>query len=109
MKRSKSLLDDFVKKDGPVATFGDNNKGKTKGFGTIQCNTMEFKNVSYVKGLRHNLISINHICDVGYKVHFNKEEANIFYSKKSIVLTANRENDIYVLELLFVLKYFPSL
>lgn len=47
-----SLLDDFVKKDGPVVTFGDHNNGKTKGFGTIQYKTMEFKNFSYVKGLR---------------------------------------------------------
>ena len=33
----KSLLDDYVKKDGPVVTYGDNSKGQTKGFGTIKC------------------------------------------------------------------------
>lgn len=91
-----SLLDDFVKKDGPVVTFGDHNNGKTKGFGTIQYKTMEFNNFSYVKGLRYNLISISQLCDVGYKVHFSKEERNITDSKNSTLLTANRKNDIYV-------------
>ena len=27
----KSLLDDYVKKDGPTVTYGDNSKGQTKG------------------------------------------------------------------------------
>ena len=68
----KSLLSDFVKKDGPAGTYGDNSEGKTKGFGTIKCKSVEFTNVSYVKGLKHNLISISQLCDADYEVHFSK-------------------------------------
>ncbi|KAL4562224.1 hypothetical protein LXL04_034422 [Taraxacum kok-saghyz] len=95
----KSLLDDYVKKDGPVVTYGDNSKGQTKGFGTIKCKSVEFKNVSYVKGLKHNLVSISQLCDADYEVHFNKKEGKVIDSKMVPVLTANRQNDIYVLEI----------
>nr|KAJ0217208.1 hypothetical protein LSAT_V11C300134080 [Lactuca sativa] len=71
---SKSLLEDYVKKIGPVVTHGDNGKGFTKGYGNIKCNNVVFQNVSYVKGLKHNLISINQLCDADYEVHFTKKE-----------------------------------
>lgn len=44
MTRFKSLLEDFVKKDGPIATYEDNGKGTTKGFGTVKCKSVVFKN-----------------------------------------------------------------
>ena len=99
MTGSKALLSDFVKRDGPAVTYGDNSKGKTKGFGTIKCKSVEFKNVSYVKGLQHNLISISQICDADYEVHFNKREGQILNKAAEPVLTASRKNDIYVLDM----------
>ena len=60
---------------------------------------MEFKNVSYVKGLKHNLVSISQLCDADYEVHFNKKERKVLDSKMIHVLTANRQNDIYVLDM----------
>ena len=77
MTGSKSLLEDYVKKVGPAVTYGDNGKGSTKGFGTIKCNNVVFKNVSYVKGLKHDLIFISQICDADYDVHFTKKEGTI--------------------------------
>ena len=74
MIRFKSLLDDFVIKDGPIITYRDDSKGKIKGFGMLKCKYFEFKNDSYVKGLKYNLISVIHLCDVDYGVHFNKKE-----------------------------------
>nr|KAJ0205508.1 hypothetical protein LSAT_V11C500231720 [Lactuca sativa] len=74
MTGSKSLLEDYVKKTGPVVTYGDNGKGFTKGYGNIKCNNVVFQNVSYVKGLKHNLISISQLCDADYEVHFTKKE-----------------------------------
>lgn len=68
----KSLLEDYVKKYGFVVTYGNNSKGKTKGYGTIKCNSVQFSNVSYVKSLKNNLITISKLCDFDYEVHFNK-------------------------------------
>lgn len=84
----------MLKKDGPIVTYGDDSKGKTKRFRIIRCKNMEFKNDSYVMGLEYNLISINQLCDVDYEDHFNKNEGNTIDSKKSISLTTNRKNNI---------------
>ena len=73
MTGTKSLLEDYVKKDGPAVTYGDNGKGKTKGFGSISCKDVTVKNVSYVKGLKHTPISIGQLCDVDYEVHSTKD------------------------------------
>ena len=95
----KSLLEDYVKKAGPAVTYGVNSKGQPKGFGTIKCKSVEFKNVSYVKGLKHNLVSISQLCDTDFEVHFNKKEGKVTDSRMVPVLTTNRQNDIYVMDM----------
>ena len=70
----KSLLEDYVKKDGPELTYRDNGKVKIKGYGSIKCKSVTFKDVSYVKGLKHNLIAISHFFDTDYEVYFSKKE-----------------------------------
>nr|KAJ0190081.1 hypothetical protein LSAT_V11C800430260 [Lactuca sativa] len=99
MTGSKSLLEDYVKKTGPAVTYGDNGKGFTKGYGNIKCNNVIFQNVSYVKGLKHNLISISQLCDADYEVHFTKKEGRVVNTDKNIVLSASRKDDIYVLDM----------
>lgn len=85
MTGCKSLLSNYVKKYGPVVTFGDNKQGIHKGFGSIEYMNVEFNDVSYVKGLRHYLLSISQLCDVGYKVNFSEKEGNNINSKNSIL------------------------
>ena len=49
-----------LKEDDGVVTFGDNDQGKIVDIGKIQINSTIFiDNVLYVKGLKHNLISIS--------------------------------------------------
>ena len=58
-------------KEGGVVTFGDNGKGQIIRIGKIQITPSTFiKNILYVSGLRHNLISINQLCEIGYKFSF---------------------------------------
>ena len=48
------------KEDGGIVTFGDNGQGKIVDIDKIQINSTTFiDNVHYVKGLKHNLISIS--------------------------------------------------
>nr|KAJ0216932.1 hypothetical protein LSAT_V11C300102190 [Lactuca sativa] len=89
MTGSKSLMEDYVKKTGPAVTYGDNGKGFTKGYGNIKCNNVVFQNVSYVKALKHNLISISQLCDADYEVHFTKKEGRVVNTNKNIVLSAS--------------------
>jgi len=58
MTRDKSLLTDVVKKTGPCVTFGGDGLGYTKGYGKLKVGNVTIDDVSYVKGLNHNLLSI---------------------------------------------------
>ncbi|RZB42673.1 hypothetical protein D0Y65_053311 [Glycine soja] len=82
MTGDKSKLIDFVSKEGGYVTFGDNNKGKIMGEGNIgnQYKT-QIKNVLYVDGLKHNLLSITQLCDKGFKIEFNN---NCFLISKAM-------------------------
>ena len=73
MTSDKSKLSDFVSKDGGYITFGDNNKGKIMGEGNIKNqHKTQIKNMLYVDGLKHNLLSISQLCDKGFKIEFNR-------------------------------------
>ena len=49
-----------------------------------------------VDGLKHNLISISQLWDIGYKVLFDKKECTIFESTTNkIIFTGNRKHNVY--------------
>ena len=70
MTGCKSLLCDFRKCLGPIVTFGDASEGKTEGYGVLTNGLLTFRRVSYVNGLKHNLMSVSQLCDAGYEVRF---------------------------------------
>ncbi|KAF1885917.1 hypothetical protein Lal_00049321, partial [Lupinus albus] len=58
-----NFLDLSLKGKGYV-TYGDNNKGKILGTGTVgNSSHTQIENVLYVEGLEHNLLSISQLCD----------------------------------------------
>ena len=58
-------------KEGGVVIFGDNGKGQIIEISKIQITPSTFiENVLYVRGLRHILISISQLYDIGYKFSF---------------------------------------
>ena len=60
----KFKLIDFVSKERGYITFEDNNKGNIMGEGNIENQyKTQIKNVLYVDGLKHNLLSISQLCD----------------------------------------------
>ena len=77
MTTLRSLLTDFMEKDGPIVVFGNNNEEVVMGFGTFECKDFKMKEVFYVKGLKINLISISQLCDGGYKVLFDCHEGKV--------------------------------
>nr|KAJ0200334.1 hypothetical protein LSAT_V11C600335670 [Lactuca sativa] len=83
-----------------------NGKGAKKGYGSIKFNSVVFKNVSYVKGLQHNLISISQLFEVGYEILFNKREGKVVDQKSVTDLTTSQQNDIYVLDMFSTGKNF---
>ena len=75
-------------------------KGKILGIGTIGKSSMPLiQNVSYVKGLNFNLLSISQFCDSGYEVSFNKDECIVRNLDKTILFTGKRKNNLYEVDL----------
>ena len=95
--RIHSLLSILKSKDDGIVTFGDNAKGKIVGIRNIGNPDNPFiENVLLVDGLKHNLISIRQLCDVGYKVLFDKKECTIFDSiTNKVIFTRNRKHNVY--------------
>lgn len=72
MTRKKTLLKELKKVDEPMIIFERNEKPtKTKGVGSIKRNGLEIKEISYVKGLKFNLLSTSQFYDKGYTIEFN--------------------------------------
>lgn len=76
----KSLLTEFMEKDGLILVFGNNSEEVIMGVGTFKCRAFKLRNVFYVKGLKRNLLSISQLCDASYSVLFDCNEGKVVVS-----------------------------
>ncbi|GKF98725.1 hypothetical protein Tco_0297508, partial [Tanacetum coccineum] len=95
-------LSDFKEYKGGYVAFGNDPKGgRITGKGTIKTSCIDFENVSYVKELKFNLLSVSQICDKKHNVLFTDSECLILSPEFKIVdenlvlLRAPRKNDVY--------------
>ncbi|CAH9089121.1 unnamed protein product, partial [Cuscuta epithymum] len=100
MTGSRRLLSNYMASEGPKVTFGNVEKqGETKGVGDLSINELTIQNISYVKGLKFNLISTSQLCDNGYNVTFSKDICLIRDVKNDkTVLTGRRKKDMYIVD-----------
>ena len=88
-----------IKEEG-VITFGDNGKGYIIGLGKIQITPTFIEKVLYVRGLRHNLIRISQLCDIGCKVSFESLLCIVTNPiDNSIIFIGNRQGNVYMIDL----------
>ncbi|KAJ9539027.1 hypothetical protein OSB04_031760 [Centaurea solstitialis] len=98
MTGTLELLFHYVNKEGSSVAFGGNQKGKIKGYGMIVKGEVTVNQVSYVDGLKHNLISVSQLCDNGMDVMFKIKFCILYKADTHIeVLKANRRGDLYLL------------
>ncbi|XP_068504053.1 uncharacterized protein [Phaseolus vulgaris] len=76
------------KQEGHV-TYGDNNKGRILGRGSIgDKSILIIHDVLYVEGPKHNLLNISQLCDKGYQVVFVLSMMNLGYGiEESLTFT----------------------
>jgi len=78
---------DLQPHDGGTITFGGKQQGNIKGIGKVgKKDSTAIDNVFYVKGLKHNLLSISQFCDSGYSVSFSKDNCIIKNKDQTILL-----------------------
>jgi len=101
MIRAASKFISISLKQDTHVTYGDNNKGKILGKGTISNgSSLLIHDVLYVEGLKHSLLSINQLCDKGYQVTFKKNSCEIrLPNSKDVLFIGKRSNNIYLLDI----------
>ncbi|GJT11999.1 hypothetical protein Tco_0859041 [Tanacetum coccineum] len=95
----KQYMHIYSKESSPKVVFGDDSSGDTEGYSLVNCNGITFTRVTYVNGLKHNLINISQLCDVNYKVLFTKTQGTIYNQNDKVVLIAPRRRDVYVIDI----------
>ncbi|KAJ9566336.1 hypothetical protein OSB04_002302 [Centaurea solstitialis] len=97
MTGTLELLSSYIKQEGSFVAFGGNQKGRIKGYGMIVKGEVRMNQVSYVDGLKHNLVSVSQLCDNGLDVMF-KIKYCIMYKARTLieVMRASRRGDLYL-------------
>ena len=92
---------DLKPKTGGDVTFGDNSKGQIKGIGyTRNKSSTYIENVLLVKSLKHNLLSISQLCDIGHKVIFECMSCQVIDVKTNkLIFNGHHQGNVYVVYL----------
>ena len=77
MSGDKSLFSELVSYDGGTVKFGNNENAAIIGKGNVDAGAGRIQNVLYVEGLKHSLLSVSQIYDMGYTVTFKKNGVEI--------------------------------
>ncbi|XP_059623068.1 uncharacterized protein LOC132266233 [Cornus florida] len=88
-----SKLNSLQQFDGGNVIFGDNQRAKIVGIGTVSKSKElpEIQEVLLVEGLKHNLLTVSQLCDSGKEVCFNKEKSNMIdLESKQVLFSASR-------------------
>ena len=101
MTGDKEQFNKLDAKDGGYVTFGDNTKRKIIGNGEIgNPQFLSIYHVLFVDGLKHNLLSISQLCDIGNKVTFYPK--NYFVGsidEDKVIFSGKRVDNVYVIDL----------
>ncbi|KAJ9566681.1 hypothetical protein OSB04_002647 [Centaurea solstitialis] len=105
MTGTQELLSSYVNKEGSFVTFGGNKQGRIKGYGMIVKGEISVNQVSYVDGLKHNLINVSQLlhkpgrqCDDGLDAMFKIKYCIMYKSDTLIeVMRANKRGDLYLI------------
>jgi hypothetical protein len=93
----------ILKKKGGNVAFGDDSSTKILGKGTVKLGSENVKagKVLLVEYLKHNLLSVNKICDQGYTLTFDSRKCKIRENNSGrLVATAIRSpNNKYILDM----------
>ena len=101
MTGDESLFQELDRNRGGSVTFGDNSKGAIQGIETISNNSQtQIKHVSYVEGLKYNLLSISQLCDKDFRVCFDAHACHVTDSNTNqVIYTENRHENVYVIHI----------
>ncbi|KAD2393347.1 hypothetical protein E3N88_40324 [Mikania micrantha] len=109
MTGCRSILNDFIPKNGGSVSFGNNAKGWIVVSGSVLSGNLKFKDVSLVENLKFNLLSVSQLADKNFSSFFTKDSCKILSPEinskikvlidQRTLLTARRSGNVYVVDM----------
>ena len=101
MTRDENQFISLEVKEGGIVSFGDNAKGKIVEIGKVPISSSFcIDNVLLVEGLKHNLLSINQLCDKNFNVSFKSSIYNVACPITNyIIVNGYRNKNMYIVDL----------
>ncbi|XP_070019924.1 uncharacterized protein [Nicotiana sylvestris] len=98
MTGGKQLFKTVTKLDGETITFGDKSKGNVIRVGRVPLSSIyDVDKVYLVDELSYNLLSISQLCDNDCEVHFKKHGWFIEDKSGKVILSGNRDRNVYTI------------
>ena len=92
MASDKTKFEHLEHYDGGSFRFGNNERCYVKGKWCIALiEGIKFDNAYWVEGLRHNLLSVAQLNNIGFKVEFMNDKAKLLNEKGNQVGTDNQK------------------
>ena len=86
MTGDKTKFEHFEPYDGGSVRFGNNEPCCIKGKGRISLtNEVVYDNACWVEGLKHNLLSVAQLINIGFKVEFIHGKARLLDDKRNLI------------------------
>ena len=96
MTRDKTKFEVMEPYDGGSVRFGNSEPCCIKGKGCISLtNELVCDNAYWVEGLKHNLLSVAQLNNIGFKIEFIKGKAKLLDGKGNLVRSSKKTNVIY--------------
>ena len=101
MTCDKTKFENFKDYDGGSVRFGNNEPWSIKGKGRISLSKeLICDNAYWVEGLKHNLLSIAQLINIGFKVEFMDGKARLLDSKGKLIGSGKQtKGNLFYLEL----------
>ncbi|KAI3714916.1 hypothetical protein L6452_21878 [Arctium lappa] len=99
MTGQKGMLSNYTDKYCGTVRFGNDQFSPILGYGDIVHDKVTIKKVSYVEGLRHNLLSIGQFCDKGLEVNFKAKRCSVRTEEGEELLVGTRKSDLYTINM----------
>ncbi|GJY87465.1 retrovirus-related pol polyprotein from transposon TNT 1-94 [Tanacetum coccineum] len=97
MMGDRSLLKNFIEKFIGTVRFGNDNFAAITGYGDYIQGSITICHVYYVKGLGHNLFSVEQFCDGDLEVAFCSKTCYVHNLEGVDLLTGYRESNLYTI------------
>lgn len=102
MSPNKNLFNSLEENRSLTVTVANNEVIHSEGIGNINLKTDKgekvVNDVVFVRDIKANILSVSKITEKGHSVVFDSNKCTVYSDDKTVVVTASKKNDLYILD-----------